>query len=123
MGRAARRRQQRHHLDGAPTGVNTPQFSWCETALSGHPQPVQPIYQPELAAARIVEVVIDARRSTVLGSDPTSVRAVPAQIGSLLAAVAATARLKLDGRARRAALEARVAATAPNGHDNQEVAP
>jgi len=168
--------------------VNTPQFSWCETALPSHPQPVPPIYQPEFAAARIVEVVFDARRSTVLGSwnrlivggskllpsvfshfaaatavqgqqsdeavgedrpsnlrapaddrddwtawgafgdrskgvlDPSFVRSVPAQIGSLLAAVAATARFKLDGRARRGALEARVAATAPKGHDNQEVA-
>jgi NAD(P)-dependent dehydrogenase (short-subunit alcohol dehydrogenase family) len=48
--------------------VNTPQFSWCETALPNHPQPVPPIYQPEVAAARIVDVVFDARRSTVLGS-------------------------------------------------------
>ena len=48
--------------------VNTPQFSWCKSALPDHPQPVPPIYQPEVAAARIVEVVFDARRSTVLGS-------------------------------------------------------
>ena len=48
--------------------VNTPQFSWCKTALPKHPQPVPPIYQPELAAGRIVAVVLDARRSTVLGS-------------------------------------------------------
>ncbi len=48
--------------------VNTPQFSWCKTALPDHPQPVPPIYQPEAAAARIVDVVFDARRSTVLGS-------------------------------------------------------
>lgn len=48
--------------------VNTPQFGWCKTELTNHPQPVPPIYQPELAAARIVDVVFDARRSTVLGS-------------------------------------------------------
>ncbi len=48
--------------------VNTPQFSWCKTVLPDHPQPVPPIYQPEVAAARIVEIVLDSRRSTVLGS-------------------------------------------------------
>lgn len=48
--------------------VNTPQFSWCETALPNHPQPVPPIYQPEVAAERIVDVVFDARRSAVLGA-------------------------------------------------------
>ena len=48
--------------------INTPQFSWCRTALPHHPQPVPPIYQPEVAAARIVDVVFDTPRSTVLGS-------------------------------------------------------
>lgn len=48
--------------------VNTPQFSWCKTALPRHPQPVAPIYQPEVAAARIVDVVFDGRRSAILGS-------------------------------------------------------
>ena len=28
--------------------VNTPQFDWCETTLDHHPQPVPPIYQPEI---------------------------------------------------------------------------
>ena len=48
--------------------VNTPQFSWCQTALPRHPQPVPPIYRPEVAAARIVDVVLDGRRSAILGS-------------------------------------------------------
>ncbi|MFD8607764.1 SDR family oxidoreductase [Streptomyces sp. NPDC059631] len=30
--------------------VNTPQFSWVLSRLSRHPQPVPPIYQPEVAA-------------------------------------------------------------------------
>ena len=30
--------------------LNTPQFHWCRTRLPGHPQPVPPIYQPEVAA-------------------------------------------------------------------------
>ncbi|MER0449779.1 SDR family oxidoreductase [Streptomyces sp. Edi4] len=34
--------------------VNTPQFSWVRSRLSGHPQPVAPIYQPEVAARAVV---------------------------------------------------------------------
>ncbi len=34
--------------------VNTPQFSWVLTRLPNHPQPVPPIYQPEVAARGIV---------------------------------------------------------------------
>ena len=34
--------------------VNTPQFSWVLSRLPKHPQPVPPIYQPELAARAIV---------------------------------------------------------------------
>src|SRR5437763_9429338 len=34
--------------------VNTPQFDWCETKMDRHPQPVPPIYQPEVAAKAIV---------------------------------------------------------------------
>lgn len=35
-------------------GLNTPQFNWCETRLPNKPQPVPPIYQPEVAARGIV---------------------------------------------------------------------
>jgi len=48
--------------------VNTPQFEWCETTFSRHPQPVPPTYEPELCARFIVEVAIDGRRSKVVGS-------------------------------------------------------
>ena len=34
--------------------VNTPQFSWVRSRLPRHPQPVPPIYQPEVAARGIV---------------------------------------------------------------------
>jgi NAD(P)-dependent dehydrogenase (short-subunit alcohol dehydrogenase family) len=34
--------------------VNTPQFSWVLSRLSRHPQPVPPIYQPEVAAQGVV---------------------------------------------------------------------
>jgi NAD(P)-dependent dehydrogenase (short-subunit alcohol dehydrogenase family) len=34
--------------------LNTPQFSWVRTRLPRHPQPVPPIFQPEVAAEAIV---------------------------------------------------------------------
>ncbi len=34
--------------------LNTPQFDWVRTRLPNHPQPVAPIYQPEVAAAAVV---------------------------------------------------------------------
>jgi hypothetical protein len=34
--------------------VNTPQFSWVRTRLARHPQPVPPIYQPEVAAKGVL---------------------------------------------------------------------
>ena len=34
--------------------VNTPQFSWVLSRLPRHPQPVPPIYQPEVAARGVV---------------------------------------------------------------------
>jgi NAD(P)-dependent dehydrogenase (short-subunit alcohol dehydrogenase family) len=34
--------------------VNTPQFSWVRSRLPRHPQPVPPIYQPEVAGRAVV---------------------------------------------------------------------
>ncbi|MGI8815675.1 MAG: SDR family oxidoreductase [Pseudonocardia sp.] len=34
--------------------VNTPQFGWVLTRLPNHPQPVPPIYQPEIAARAVL---------------------------------------------------------------------
>jgi hypothetical protein len=34
--------------------VNTPQFSWVRSRLPHNPQPVPPIYQPEVAARAVV---------------------------------------------------------------------
>jgi NAD(P)-dependent dehydrogenase (short-subunit alcohol dehydrogenase family) len=48
--------------------VNTPQFDWCKTTLDRHPQPVPPIYQPEIPARYIVDVALDGRRSKIVGS-------------------------------------------------------
>jgi NAD(P)-dependent dehydrogenase (short-subunit alcohol dehydrogenase family) len=48
--------------------VNTPQFGWCRTTLDRDPQPVPPIYEPEVAARAIVASALTGRRSRVLGS-------------------------------------------------------
>lgn len=48
--------------------VNTPQFDWCENAMGKHPQPVPPIYQPEIPAKFILEAALNGRRSKVVGS-------------------------------------------------------
>lgn len=48
--------------------VNTPQFDWCLSRLPNHPQPVPPIYQPEVCATFILEAALDGRRAKVVGS-------------------------------------------------------
>ncbi len=48
--------------------VNTPQFNWCQTTLRHHPQPVPPIYEPEVCARFILEAALDGRRDKVIGS-------------------------------------------------------
>ncbi len=42
--------------------MNTPQFSWCRTRLPRQPQPVPPIFQPEVAARAIVWASTHRRR-------------------------------------------------------------
>jgi len=42
--------------------VNTPQFSWVLTRLPRHPQPVAPIYQPEVAARAVVRAAAHPKR-------------------------------------------------------------
>ena len=48
--------------------VNTPQFSWCRTRLPRHPEPVPPIYQPEVAARAIVYAAYHRRREWYVGT-------------------------------------------------------
>src|SRR4051812_25391172 len=48
-------------------GLNTPQFGWVKTALPRHPQPVPPIYQPEVAADAIVWAAQHRRREIWVG--------------------------------------------------------
>ena len=48
-------------------GVNTPQFDWVRTRLHRHPQPVPPVYQPEVAARAIVYAAQHPRRELWVG--------------------------------------------------------
>ena len=42
--------------------LNTPQFGWVKSRLPRKPQPVPPIYQPEVAAEAIVWAAHHDRR-------------------------------------------------------------
>jgi NAD(P)-dependent dehydrogenase (short-subunit alcohol dehydrogenase family) len=54
--------------------VNTPQFRWVKSRLRGKPQPVPPIFQPEVAANAIVwaaentprEIIVGGRAATIV---------------------------------------------------------
>ncbi len=48
--------------------MNTPQFSWCRSKMPRHPQPVPPIFQPEVAAERIVWASHHKRREVFVGA-------------------------------------------------------
>jgi NADP-dependent 3-hydroxy acid dehydrogenase YdfG len=47
--------------------LNTPQFSWCRTKLPDHPQPVPPIFEPEVAAEAVHWAAHHRRRELVVG--------------------------------------------------------
>jgi short-subunit dehydrogenase len=48
--------------------VNTPQFDWVlHRGIDDHPQPVPPIYQPEVAARAVVHVAEHPKRTTYVG--------------------------------------------------------
>ncbi|MER7010182.1 SDR family oxidoreductase [Saccharopolyspora sp. NPDC000359] len=42
--------------------INTPQFSWALSRLPQHPQPMPPIYQPEVAAEAVLHAADHPRR-------------------------------------------------------------
>jgi len=48
--------------------LNTPQFSWVKSRLPRKPQPVPPIYQPEVAADAIVWAAHQYRREWLVGA-------------------------------------------------------
>ena len=48
--------------------MNTPQFNWCRTHLPRQPQPVPPIYEPEVAARAIVAAAREHPREVFVGA-------------------------------------------------------
>ena len=48
-------------------GMNTPQFDWCRTRMPRHPQPVPPIYNPEVAARAVYWAAHRRRREVYVG--------------------------------------------------------
>ncbi len=75
--------------------VNTPQFGWCENKLDHLPQPVPPIYQPEVPARRIVRAALEGR-SGIVGSWNRLLIAVDAVFPTVVAHFAA--RTCVDGQ-------------------------
>jgi NAD(P)-dependent dehydrogenase (short-subunit alcohol dehydrogenase family) len=70
--------------------VNTPQFTWVRSRLPEHPQPVPPIYQPEVAARGVVYAADHPRRKEywVGGTTAATIlanRAAPALLDRYLA--------------------------------------
>ncbi|MFD1714375.1 SDR family oxidoreductase [Amnibacterium flavum] len=48
--------------------MNTVQFNWVRSQLPDHPQPVEPIFQPEICAAIVVDTAEKPRRRVWVGS-------------------------------------------------------
>jgi NAD(P)-dependent dehydrogenase (short-subunit alcohol dehydrogenase family) len=70
--------------------VNTPQFSWVRSKLPRHPQPVPPIYQPEVAARGVLRAAgHPGRRQYLVGASTRATvlanRVVPALLDRYLA--------------------------------------
>lgn len=58
--------------------LNTPQFSWVLSKLPQDPQPVAPVYQPELAARAVLWAADHNRREWWVGASTAAVLAVNA---------------------------------------------
>ena len=72
--------------------LNTPQFGWSRAKLPRHPQPVPPIYQPEVAAEAIFWAAHQRRREVYVGA--SSVMTI---LGNKVAPWAADIYLALTG--------------------------
>jgi hypothetical protein len=53
--------------------VNTPQFNWCRSRLPDHPQPVPPIFQPEVPAEAVYAAAHRRRREMTVGGSALTV--------------------------------------------------
>ncbi len=73
-------------------GVNTTQFNWCRSKLPDHPQPVPPIYQPEIPAEAIYWAAHHHRRELWVGYST-----IQAIVGTKLSALAGDIYLARTG--------------------------
>jgi short-subunit dehydrogenase len=90
-------------------GVNTTQFNWCRSKLPHHPQPVPPIYQPEIPAEAVYWAAHHRRRELWVGYS-----AVEAIVGTKLSALAGDIYLARTGFAGQQIKDMPVAPDRPN---------
>jgi NAD(P)-dependent dehydrogenase (short-subunit alcohol dehydrogenase family) len=64
--------------------VNTPQFSWVRSRLPNHPQPVPPIFQPELAARAVLWAAEHAPHEVNVAGSALRARIADALVPGLL---------------------------------------
>ncbi len=64
--------------------MNTPQFSWVRTRLPRHPQPVPPIFQPEIAAQAVLWAADHGPRELTVGGPTFQTRIANALTPGLL---------------------------------------
>lgn len=64
--------------------LNTPQFQWVRTRLPNHPQPVPPIFQPEVAARAITWAAVHAPREVNVGASTIATRVANALVPGLV---------------------------------------
>lgn len=64
--------------------INTPQFSWVRTRLARHPQPVPPIFQPEVAARAVLWAADHGPREVNVGGPTLKIRLTNALMPGML---------------------------------------
>jgi NAD(P)-dependent dehydrogenase (short-subunit alcohol dehydrogenase family) len=78
--------------------MNTPQFDWAENRMPEKPQPVPPIFQPELAARAVVFAAFNRRREIWLGGPSWKAilanKIAPGLLDRILAAQGYTSQLR-----------------------------
>jgi NAD(P)-dependent dehydrogenase (short-subunit alcohol dehydrogenase family) len=81
-------------------GMNTPQFDWARHRLPRKPQPVAPVYQPEVAARAVYRAAQNGPRELWVGGSTIKAilggMAVPAYLDRLLARVATKGQISND---------------------------
>jgi NAD(P)-dependent dehydrogenase (short-subunit alcohol dehydrogenase family) len=86
--------------------VNTPQFDMCKNLRDGRPQPVPPIFQPEVPAAAIVQTARTGDRAVLVTWVTTRTvaanRLVPGALDHLLAETGYAGQLAKDDGTRPA---------------------